>query len=136
MRSIIAQAPDPLQTGEHPAVGNVRTLDGIVKHAKGVSAVQRRDLSLGDWVVITTRNSTYSLRVLGDNQYAVSGGWFDQKALSPQRVAVNGCTWGGTAIKNDLVAAPGLFLEFGNRVKTTRIREVRVFRHQDQGTYH
>ena len=39
-------------------------------------------------------------------------------------------------IKNDVGAAPGLFLEFGNRVKPTRIREVRVFRHQDHGTCH
>lgn len=125
-----------MHTGEHREAADVRTLDAIVKHAKGVSAVQRQDLNLGDWVVVTTRNSTYSLRVLGDNEYAVSGGWFDTKRLSPLRIAVNGCTWGGTAIKNDLVAAPGLFLEFGNRVKTTRIREVRVFRHQDHGTCH
>ena len=117
-------------------MGNVRTLDAIVRHARGVAAVSRHDLSLGDWVVVTTRNSTYSLRVLGNNRYAVSGGWFDQKRLSGQSFAVNGCTWGGSAIKNDLVAAPGLVLEFGNRVKTTRIREVRVFRLQDQGTCH
>jgi hypothetical protein len=123
------------RTGEHPAPG-VRTLDAIVKHARGVNAVQKRDLSLGDWVLVTTRNSTYSIRVLGDNLYAVSGGWFDQKRMSPQRVAVNGCTWGGAAIKHDVVAAPGLFLEFSNRVKTTRIREVKVFRHRDHGLPH
>ncbi len=115
---------------------SVRTLEAIVKHAQGVPAVQRGDLNLGDWVVVTTRNSTYSIRVLGNNLYSVSGGWFDQRNLSPQRIAVNGCTWGGTAIKNDIVAAPGLFLEFANRVKTTRIQEVKVLRHQDHGEVH
>jgi hypothetical protein len=38
----------------------------------------------------------------------------------------NGCTWGGSAIKQDIVAALGLRLEFGNSVRTARIREVRV----------
>jgi hypothetical protein len=41
---------------------------------------------------------------------------------------VNGCTWGGSAIKSDILAAPGLFLEFGNRVRTTRIQQVNLFR--------
>ena len=44
-----------------------------------------------------------------------------------------GCTWGGTAIKRDLVAARGLRLEFGNRVVTSPIREVRVIRGDARG---
>jgi hypothetical protein len=43
-------------------------------------------------------------------------------------MSISGCTWGGTAIKRDLVAARGLRLEFGNRVVTSPIREVRVIR--------
>jgi hypothetical protein len=39
---------------------------------------------------------------------------------------IAGCTWGGTAIHTELAAAQGLFLEFGNRVMTTRIRSFRV----------
>ena len=83
---------------------------------------------LGDTVLVETRNSTYSLRSLGTDLFAVSGGWFLQNSESTQRVRVNGCTWGGTALKHDIVAAPGLFLEFGNGVKTTRIRSVQVIR--------
>ena len=55
-------------------------------------------------------------------------GWFDRHGDGPSVVTVNGCTYGGSLIRHDVVAAPGLFLEFGNRVSTTRIREVRVAR--------
>ena len=43
-------------------------------------------------------------------------------------MSIAGCTWGGTVIKCDIVAARGLRLEFGNRVVTSPIREVRVVR--------
>jgi hypothetical protein len=46
--------------------------------------------------------------------------------MSPCRVTINGCTWGGSAIKHDILVARGLFLEFGNRVLTTRVQNVRV----------
>ena len=36
---------------------------------------------------------------------------------------------GRSVIRHDVVAAPGLFLEFGNNVSTTRIKDVRVVRH-------
>jgi hypothetical protein len=41
---------------------------------------------------------------------------------------INGCTWGGRAIHSELVAARGLFLEFGNQVVTTRILKVQLLR--------
>lgn len=116
--------------------GRVRTLGAIVDHARHIDGIRKEDLQLGDWVVVTTRNSTYSMRFLGGDEYAVTGGWFDKQGLSGQRVTVTGCTWGGTAIKHDLVAAPGLFLEFGNQVKTTRIREVRVLRPSESRHLH
>lgn len=104
-----------------------RTLDRIAEHAARLQAVRRQDLRDGDWVVITTKNSTYALCTLGEGLYSVSGGWFDRHG-GPQTLTVNGCTWGGHAIRTDIVAAPGLCLEFGNQVLTTRIREVRVIR--------
>ena len=125
---------DPLNTGVHDL--GVRTLDAIVRHGGDVRAVRKEDLTLGDWIVVETRNSSYTLMVLGDNTYAVSGGWFDRQGLSPMRIAVNGCTWGGTAIKHDIVAAPGLFLEFANQVKTTRIQNVRIIRNDTPPTLH
>ena len=109
---------------------NVRacTLQGRVHQLTAVQAVHRTDLTLGDCVCVTTRNSVYSIWVLEDGTYYVSGGWFDQRALSPLRTTINGCTFGGSAIGHDIVAAPGLFLEFGNGVQTTRIQRVSIIR--------
>lgn len=106
----------------------VRTLGALVKHADQFESVPKRDLSTGDWVLVTTKNSVYSIYVLGDGRYSVSGGWFDREGVSPQTTTINGCTWGGSAIKDDIVAARGLFLEFGNQVMTTRIQNFRVIR--------
>ena len=105
-----------------------RTLSAIVDHSQQIDPVRKRDLQNGDWVVVETRNSTYSICVVGPELYTVSGGWFDRQSSAPLTVAVNGCTWGGSAIKSDILAAPGLFLEFGNRVRTTRIQQVNLFR--------
>lgn len=90
--------------------------------------VRRRDLECGDWLVVRTRNSVYTLLALEQDRFAVSGGWFDQQKVSPSRTTVTGCTWGGSAINQDIVASPGLCLEFGNRVMTSRIQRVEVVR--------
>jgi len=106
----------------------VRTLSAIAESTGEWPAVTRkRDLQLGDRVLVTTKNSVYRLDALGGDLFYVSGGWFDRPAAD-RLVTVNGCTFGGTVICTDIVAAPGLFLEFGNLVSTTRIREVRVVR--------
>ena len=89
-----------------------RTLGAIVDHSMSLATVRKADLGYGDWIVVLTKNSTYSICFLGDDLYAVSGGWFDRQTEAPLTVAVNGCTWGGSAIKSDILAAPGLFLEF------------------------
>ena len=81
-------------------------------------------------MLIATQNSLYIIWVLDDCSYWVWGGWFDRIGESPQRVTINGCTWGGTAIKRDIVAACGLRLEFGNTVLTSRIRQIQVIRAQ------
>ena len=104
------------------------TLQGRVDQLTVVEAVHRGELSWGDRVCVTTRNSVYSIWVLADGTYYVSGGWFDRRSLSPQRTTINGCTFGGSAIGQDIVAAAGLFLEFGNGVQTTRIQRVSVIR--------
>ena len=115
-----------------PDMEGTQTLQSIVDDAHTLEAIHKSELGSGDWVFVTTKNSTYAICALGDGSYSVSGGWFDRKGLSPQKVTINGCTWGGSAIKHDIVAACGLFLEFGNRVLTTRIREVRVVRDSAQ----
>ncbi len=104
-------------------------LDKIVEGTLHLKQVLKEDLRFGDLVTITTRNSTYSLSVLDSNQYIVTGGWFDRKGLSPVKATIIGCTWGGSIVKVDTLAACGLHLEFGNRVVTTRIQKVSVVRY-------
>ncbi len=105
-----------------------RTLSAIVGNAERLEAVYKSDLEVGDRLVVTTRNSTYFIHVFQEGLYTVSGGWFDRKNLSPTNVAINGCTWGGHAIKEDLLAACGLHLEFENNVVTSRIMKYEVIR--------
>jgi hypothetical protein len=102
------------------------TLDSFVEQVSWVESVRKGDLGWGDSVLVVTRNSTYRISPAGDGTFWISGGWFDHRELSPVRMSINGCTGGGTAIKHDILAAPGLFLEFGNGVLTTRIQEVRL----------
>ncbi|HEX2714771.1 MAG TPA: hypothetical protein VHM88_21490 [Candidatus Acidoferrales bacterium] len=108
------------------------SLETLVAQVPSLEEVRKRDLHCGDHVLVNTRNSLYTIWVLSEGQYWVWGGWFDRQGESPQRVRINGCTWGGSAIKQDIVAARGLRLEFGNSVLTTRIRQVRVIRAQAQ----
>lgn len=103
-------------------------LDALVRQAGRLDGVRKTDLQSGDWVLVNTLNSLYSIYVLGDGNYRVSGGWFDREGKAPVTIAINGCTWGGRAIKSDMVAARGLCLEFGNWVITTRIQKIRVIR--------
>lgn len=98
----------------------------MVQAVDKLQAVKKADLRAGDWVCVKTRNSVYTIRVLDNGKYAVSGGWFDRKGLSPMITPVAGCTWGGSIIKIDIVAACGLRLEFGNRLITSPIRKIFV----------
>lgn len=106
----------------------VRTLGAIVDRSRGDEVVRKSELVAGDRVIVSTRNSVYSLWALGGDSFAVSGGWFDRRDDSPSVTTVNGCTYGGSVIRHDVVAARGLFLEFGNNVSTTRIQKVHVQR--------
>ncbi len=105
-----------------------RTLEAIVEQADRLKEVHKNELQLGDRVLVTTLNSTYSIQVIDDGWYYVSGGWFDREGLSPLRTTIAGCSWGGSAIKPDIVAACGLHLEFGNRVLTSPIQKFCVTR--------
>ncbi len=70
-----------------------RTLGAIVKQTEQLAAVRKNDLRFGDRVVVTTCNSTYSIHVLKNGQYAISGGWVDKEGLSPLRTHISGYTW-------------------------------------------
>jgi hypothetical protein len=109
-------------------IARARTVNAILEHGRLSEPVQKSELHRGDRVVVATENSVYCINVLGDSTYSVWGGWFDRQGVSPVRLSISGCTWGGSVIKHDIVAARGLRLEFGNRVVTSRIRAVRVIR--------
>ena len=109
-------------------IGSGHRLDKIVESSMQLKLVRKEDLQFGDMVLITTRNSLYSVYVLDAEHYIVSGAWFDRKGLSPVKASIAGCTWGGNIIKVDTLAACGLRLEFGNRVLTTTIQKVAVVR--------
>lgn len=108
-----------------------RPLDRLTSQAGKVPGVRASAVIAGDWVVVKTRNSTYSLSAGSDGTYQVAGGWFTAHGAESSPVRVLGCTWGGHALHTGLVAAPGMFLEFSNGVRTTRIREVRLIRGGD-----
>jgi len=112
-----------------------RTLGAIVDHTDKLEAVYKTDLALGDQLLVTTKNSIYTIYPLQDGLYSVSGGWFDRHGLSPSKVEINGCTWGGRAIKWDVLAARGLHLEFGNRVVTSRILDLQVVRCPEESVH-
>ncbi|MSO50052.1 MAG: hypothetical protein EXQ49_09160 [Acidobacteria bacterium] len=112
------------------------SLERIADHSRSIQGVWACDIKPGDWVVVRTRNSVYSLAALGDGRFQVAGGWFAAEGLESTPVRVVGCTWGRRAILTDLVAAPGMFIEFSNGVHTTRVRNVRVLRGGGTTTAH
>ena len=110
------------------AATQVRTLNRITTAAPAVAGVRATDVQPGDWIVVRTKNSTYSLAAVGDGTFTVSGGWFAAEHADESRVRVRGCTWGVSAILERMIAAPGMCIEFDNGVRTTRARDVRLVR--------
>ena len=103
------------------------SLNKIVDSAINLKQVRKSGLRFGDRVIINTQNSIYFLKMLSDGSNTVCGGWFDKQGLSPMKIGIRGCTWGGSMIKMDILAACGLCLEFGNRVVTSPIKKIFVF---------
>ena len=104
-----------------------QNLATLVEMSGRLEPVYKVDLHSGDCLIVQTCNSSYTMRVIGDGWFEITGGWFDRKGKSPMRVRINGCTWGGSAIKLDIAAACGLCMEFGNRVVTSPIQKILIF---------
>lgn len=100
-------------------------VDELAEAASLVGGVRRRDLDSGDRVIVSTKNSVYSLIARADGSFEVSGGWFAREGVGTVRLEVLGCTAGGHALFTEHIAASGLFLEFSDGLRTTRIRSVR-----------
>jgi hypothetical protein len=109
-----------------------QSLNKIIDSTSKLKQIFKEELRFGDQIYLHTRNSVYSIYVLNEKTYLVSGGWFDKKDLSPFKTTISGCTWGGKIIKTDIIAACGLCLEFGNRVITSPIKKISVNRFWQQ----
>ena len=99
-------------------------LSDIVQESQNLRQIHKSALRVGDLVILETCNSIYFIKALDNEQYIVSGGWFDKNKLTSSKITIRGCTWGGSVIKTDIVAACGLHLEFGNKVVTSRIKKI------------
>ncbi len=92
-------------------------IDRLAQAAENVGGVLRADLTPGDRVIVSTKNSVYSLTSCADGSFIVSGGWYELQGLGESRTEVRGCTAGGSALLTEHVAAPGLFLEFEDEIQ-------------------
>jgi len=104
-----------------------QNLERTIQAVDNLKQVFKSNLGIGDTALLLTENSLYRIRKIEDQLYEVSGGWFDLNGLSPMVLPIRGCTWGGSMIKVDIVAACGLCLEFGNNLTTSRIRKIILF---------
>lgn len=100
------------------------TLTSLVEYSARLQQVCRGDVYEGDRLYIITANSVYHILAAEDGWFYVSGGWFDRKGVAPLKTRIAGCTWGGSVLKRDIVAACGLCIEFSNRVVTSPVRKV------------
>jgi hypothetical protein len=102
------------------------SLYNIIESAGDLREIKKIDVRSGDYVLVETLNSVYRIRVIDEETYEVSGGWFDKHGGMPVITTISGCTWGSSVIKVNIIAACGLNLEFGNRVTTSTIKKITV----------
>lgn len=114
-------------SGVHRRVKPLKAIpiDDLAEAVGVVGGVLRKDLESGDRIIVSTKNSVYSLTARADGSFDVSGGWFERQGEGAVTVEILGCTAGGHALFSDHIAAPGLFMEFADGLRTTRIRTVR-----------
>ena len=105
-------------------VNSGSSLEHIIESNNRLQHVTKNCLDYGDFIYVSTRNSVYKIRKAEENYYEVSGGWFDRQGISPHRLTIRGCTWGGSVINIGMVAACGLCLEFGNNLITSPINKI------------
>lgn len=110
-----------------------QSLNEIAGRSSGMKQLYKSSLHAGDVLTVHTANSVYVLFALEDGDFLVSGGWFDEHGDLPRTMSVKGCTWGGSVIKTDLVAARGLCIEFGNGVVTSPIQDFQLLNHKLKG---
>lgn len=104
------------------------SLSKIIDSIPNIRQLQKTELKTGDQVFIYTDNSVYDIKKVDNNNFLISGGWFDEKNISPYKISIRGCTWGGSIIHINLVAAIGLSVEFNNNLITSPVTRIVVFK--------
>ncbi len=102
-------------------------LKNLTDTSNKLPQIYKHNLERGDQLYLKTINSVYIIKVVNNEEYLVSGGWFDKQKLSPYKINIRGCTWGGSAIKTDIIAATGLCVEFGNNLITSAVHKIFFF---------
>jgi hypothetical protein len=102
------------------------TLDRLSQTVHLFPHVRKDQVHTGDWIIIHTVASTYTLHAVGNGLFDASGGWFDKKGFSPMRIGVSGATWGGSSIMPKVLAACGMRVEFRNRMITSPVKSILV----------
>lgn len=103
-------------------------LGKIVHISDKIKQVSKKSLKRQDYLLVKTLNSLYKIQKIEDNLYEISGGWFDKKGISPSRMNIRGCTWGGSIIHINMLAACGLCVEFSNNVITSPVSQVIIIK--------
>jgi len=103
-------------------------LSDVVHHSDKIKHVLKDNLDQWDYLLVKTNNSLYKIKKVDQKLYEISGGWFDKKGLSPSKMIIRGCTWGGSVIHINMLAACGLRMEFGNNVITSPVNQIIVIR--------
>lgn len=104
------------------------SLSTLVSKSETPCRMEKARLHTGDWMIVHTRNSVYTIRTVGGGVFEITGGWFDLKGASPVRTRINGCTWGGKTINVAIAAACGLCIEFSNHVVTSPVQKIYILR--------
>ena len=102
------------------------------KNLSSEQAVNRHNIRPGDEFTMTTSSSLYQVRVLKEDSFVVSGGWFDENGESPRRTGILGCSMDVKTINEDIVCAYGLHVHFENGVVTSPVRKIEIRRYLDQ----
>lgn len=102
-------------------------LSELVEQVERQPNISKSTLHFNDRLIIKTQNSVYTIISLGQNDVLVFGGWFDKRGLTPYHTQINGCTWGGSILKQDIIASCGMCIEFANRVTTSSVQEILFF---------
>ena len=103
-------------------------LSDFVGATERMTLVYRKNLAFGDTLIVQTLNSTYIIQVWNNDTFGVTGGWFTHQGLSMSKMKIVGCTNGGSAVKQDIIAGCGLCIEFGNGLCTSNIADISIIR--------